>query len=212
MAGLTSPTILTFDVFGTLVDWREGMRRDLAACHIPLEESRWENVLADQEQAERRTFETYTEITTWSLVRRLGLPRSQAAAIAENLGDWPLFSDSAAALQQLLTRTRCVAMTNSDRRHGERMQKQIGFPLTAWICAEETRVYKPNPAFWQTVADRLHLTFGKRWWHVSAYADYDLATAASLGLTTVLVKRPHCRAGVADLEVPDLAALVLKAT
>jgi len=42
---------------------------------------------------------------------------------------------------------------------------------------------------------------------VSAYADYDLRTARELGLTCVFVRRPHSRAGDADVTVPDLAAL-----
>jgi hypothetical protein len=42
---------------------------------------------------------------------------------------------------------------------------------------------------------------------VSAYADYDLRTARELGLTCVLVRRPHSRPGDADVTVPDLAAL-----
>ena len=48
---------------------------------------------------------------------------------------------------------------------------------------------------------------GRGWWHVSAYADYDLETARALGLTCVLVKRPHHRPGPADLVVDDLAGL-----
>jgi FMN phosphatase YigB (HAD superfamily) len=51
------------------------------------------------------------------------------------------------------------------------------------------------------------VAFDRRWWHVAAYADYDLAVAGRLGLTTVYVERPHRRPGEADLVVPDLAAL-----
>jgi FMN phosphatase YigB (HAD superfamily) len=53
--------------------------------------------------------------------------------------------------------------------------------------------------------------FGRDWWHVSAYADYDLVPARALGLTCVLVKRPHHRAGPADLVIEDLAELAGKA-
>jgi len=43
------------------------------------------------------------------------------------------------------------------------------------------------------------MAFGPAWWHVSAYADYDLTTARALGLTTILVRRPHHRPGAPDL-------------
>jgi FMN phosphatase YigB (HAD superfamily) len=98
-------------------------------------------------------------------------------------------------------------MTNSDRAHGEQLQEQLGFPLTDWVCAEEVRVYKPSVAFWHAVAGRRGVTPGPHWWHVSAYADYDLQTAGRLGLTTVFVARPHARPGQADHQVADLGQL-----
>jgi FMN phosphatase YigB (HAD superfamily) len=101
----------------------------------------------------------------------------------------------------------CVAMTNSDRAHGEQAQAQLGFRLSGWICAEETRVYKPSPRFWGAVSERRVVAPGPHWWHVSAYADYDLAPARSLGLTCVYVDRPHARPGSADVTARDLASL-----
>ena len=61
--------------------------------------------------------------------------------------------------------------------------------------------------FRHEVARRRGVAFGPRWWHVSAYGDYDLRTARERGLTCVLVRRPHSRAGPCDIEVHDLAAL-----
>jgi FMN phosphatase YigB (HAD superfamily) len=101
----------------------------------------------------------------------------------------------------------CVAMTNSDRAHGEQAQAQLGFRLSGWICAEETRVYKPSPRFWGAVSERRVVAPGPHWWHVSAYADYDLAPARALGLTCVYVDRPHARPGSADVTARDLASL-----
>jgi FMN phosphatase YigB (HAD superfamily) len=49
--------------------------------------------------------------------------------------------------------------------------------------------------------------FDRAWWHVSAYADYDLRAARELGLTCVFVQRPHSRPGPVDVSVTDLAAL-----
>ena len=112
-----------------------------------------------------------------------------------------------AALRRLLAVTRCVAMTNSDRVHGDQVREQLGFPLTDWVCAEEVRVYKPHVEFWQRVSDRLGVAPGRQWWHVSAYADYDLETARGYGLTTVFMERPHSRPGDAEMRVKNLAEL-----
>jgi len=98
-------------------------------------------------------------------------------------------------------------MTNSDRAHGADAQAALGFPLSAWITAEQVRCYKPDPRFWREVARLLRVEPGDWWWHVSAYADYDLEVAASLGLTTVFVDRPHARPGPAAHRVQDLGAL-----
>ena len=69
------------------------------------------------------------------------------------------------------------------------------------------RKYKPDRAIWEAASRVMGVPFGRDWWHVSAYADYDLAPSRELGLTCVLVKRPHQRAGPADIVVEDLAEL-----
>ena len=88
--------------------------------------------------------------------------------------------------------------------------RQLGFSLDGWICAGEVGAYKPDPRMWQAASRRMNVPPGPGWWHVSAYADYDLRTARDLGLTCVFVRRPHCRPGPADREVPDLASLVME--
>ena len=57
------------------------------------------------------------------------------------------------------------------------------------------------------MARRRGVNPGPHWWHVSAYADYDLETAGRLGLTRVFVARPHARPGLADHQVADLGQL-----
>ena len=99
-------------------------------------------------------------------------------------------------------------MTNSDRKHGKDVQARLGFSLDDWLCSEDTRIYKPDPGFWRQMSCRRDVRPGPDWWHVSAYADYDLQVANSLGLTTVFVQRPHARPGDASYAVPDLAGLL----
>ena len=130
-----------------------------------------------------------------------------AAGIAANVGKWQLFPDSRDALRRLRRVAPCAATTNSDRAHGEQVQEQLGFALDGWICAEEVRAYKPDRRIWEAASRKMGRPFDRAWWHVSAYADYDLRTARDLGLTSVFVQRPHSRAGLADVTVSDLTAL-----
>ncbi len=203
------PRVLTFDVFGTVLDWRRGLSEAVAAAGRPLAEGEFDRVVDRQGALEQEApFRTYREITALSLVEVLGLAPAVADAIGQGVGCWPLFPESAPALRGLMAHAPCVPMTNSDRAHGDQVQAALGFPLSGWMCAESLRRYKPHPGFWAEVARRLELSPGKAWWHVSAYADYDLGVAASLGLTTVFVERPHARPGPADHRVADLRELL----
>ncbi|MGH9360497.1 MAG: HAD family hydrolase, partial [Thermoanaerobaculia bacterium] len=142
-----------------------------------------------------------------SLVTALGVAPDAADRVGAAVGRWPLYPDSREALARLERIAACVAMTNSDRAHGEQMQEQLGFRLSGWISAEEVRRYKPDPTFWLAVAVRQGIAPSPAWWHVSAYADYDLDVAAGLGLTTVYVERPHARPGPSTHTVRDLLEL-----
>ncbi len=201
------PRLLTFDIFGTVVDWRRGLRASLRRHGAELQTSDFDRVIDLQAALESEPFRPYAEIVAVSLVRAVGIPARTAREIGEEAGTWPLFPDSREALRRLRRIAPCVASTNSDQRHGRQAQRGLGFDLDGWICAEELRCYKPDPAFWRHVASRRGVHFGPAWWHVSAYADYDLGTAQRLGLTSVFVSRPHARFGPAHLQVRDLADL-----
>jgi 2-haloacid dehalogenase len=190
------PHILTFDVFGTVVDWRSGLGG-----------ADFDRLIDVQGELEQERFRPYAEIVAESLVRVRRLDVVTAARLGAEAGTWPLYPDSREALRRMQRSAKIAATTNSDRAHGEQVQAQLGFRLDAWICAEEVRAYKPDRRIWEAAARKLGKPFDRSWWHVSAYADYDLRTARELGLTCVFVKRPHCRPGDADVTVRDLAEL-----
>jgi 2-haloalkanoic acid dehalogenase type II len=203
-----APALLTFDVFGTVVDWRRGVADALAPAGIALDDALFDRIVDAQGALEARApSRRYREIVAESLRTVCGLDAARADAAGAAVGAWPAYPDSAPALRRLLARARCVALTNSDRDHGEEVQARLGLRLSAWLCAEEVRCYKPDPRFWREAAARLGVAPGPRWWHVSAYADYDLGVARALGLTPVFVARPHARPGTATHAVADLAAL-----
>ncbi|BDG04696.1 HAD family hydrolase [Anaeromyxobacter oryzae] len=202
------PALLSFDVFGTVLDWQAGLRAALALRGVALGDGDFDRIVDRQGVLEQEApFRSYREIVARSLVDVLGMDPGDADAIGRDAGTWPAFPDARAALLRLQARAPCLAMTNSDRRHGVDVQARLGFRLSRWLCAEDVGVYKPAPAFWSAAAAVTGAALGPAWWHVAAYADYDLSVARSLGLTTVLVGRPHRRVGPADLVVPDLLAL-----
>jgi 2-haloacid dehalogenase len=199
------PRLFTFDVFGTIVDWRAGLREALGSR--PLSDADFDRLIDVQGELEQGPFRRYADLVSESLVRVLSMPRAEADPIGAGAGNWALFPDAAAALRRLARIAPCAATTNSDRAHGDDVQRTLGYRLDGWICAEDVRAYKPDRRVWQVAAERMQVPYGRDWWHVSAYADYDLRTAAQLGLTRVFVKRAHSRPGEADHAVADLAAL-----
>jgi 2-haloacid dehalogenase len=204
---IVRPELLTFDIFGTVLDWRRGLERDVAAAGRPLATGDFDRIIDRQAALESGPHRSYAEITRRSLVEAIGLDEASAARIGANVGRWPLYGDSAAALRAMMAVAPCAAMTNSDRAHGAQVEAQLGFRLSDWLCAEACGFYKPDARVWRAMAARRGIAFGPAWWHISAYADYDLATANGLGLTTVFVARPHARPGPATHAVADLAEL-----
>lgn len=199
-----SIALVTFDIFGTVIDWRRGLSE---AVDRDLSDPEFDRIVDRQGELERERFLPYAGIVARSLVDVLALDAARAAQIGARVGEWPLFADSADALRRLRGIAPCAATTNSDVAHEEQVRRQLGFALDGWICAEVVRAYKPDPEVWRTAARRMRVPLDRNWWHVSAYADYDHATARALGLTCVLVKRPHHRPGPADLVVNDLTEL-----
>jgi len=197
------PALFTFDIFGTIVDWRAGLEGALGRPRAPGE---FDRVIYAQALDETGVFRTYREIAAASFARVLGVDESAADAMAAALGTWPMFADAREGLARLSAIAPCAAITNSDRAHGEDVRARLGAPM-AWVCAQDVRAYKPDERMWSAASEQLGVAFGPAWWHVSAYADYDLATAGRLGLTTVFVERAHARPGAAHYRVRDLVEL-----
>ncbi|MGH7682100.1 MAG: HAD family hydrolase, partial [Candidatus Eiseniibacteriota bacterium] len=140
---MPGPTLFTFDIFGTVLDWRRGLTEAVEAKGVGLGDREFDAVIDYQARAEALTYRPYADILADSLNKVLRVERRAARAIAADAGRWPLYSDSADALRRLMRIAPCVAMTNSDQDHGRHVQEQLGFRLSGWICAEDVRCYKP---------------------------------------------------------------------
>ncbi len=213
---LPAPSLISFDIFGTVVDWRRGLTDALAAVDVSLpwdpdHAAGFDAVIDAQGRIEQEhPGRSYRSIVAASLVDVLELPVAQADAVAATVGDWPPFPEASLALSRLSRIAPLVALTNSDVDHGGRVRARLGVSWAHWLCAGETGLYKPDPRVWDACARRTGVPGGREWWHVSAYADYDLGEAIRRGLTTVLVTRPHHRPARADVTVMDLAALATR--
>jgi 2-haloalkanoic acid dehalogenase type II len=191
---------LTFDCYGTLVDWRAGMSEGLAAQPLLRgRETRFDDLLAARDAAERElegdAYLPYREVLALSLqgacrsVLGLDLPEVEAHRFADAQARWPAFPDSVAALRRLGARFRLAVLSNSDRAPLEcTADTVLAGTVTPLVSAEDVRSYKPAPAHFEEALRRLEAP-PEQVLHVSAYPYFDLEPAHALGLPVAFVRR-----------------------
>lgn len=203
---------LTFDCYGTLIDWEEGIGSRLAswAGENGLQLDR-EELLATFGRIEPRIEEEHPSEPYRLILRRvfaaladeLHQPVSQEEldAFAGSVGDWPPFPDSAAALAQLKTRFHLVVVSNVDRASFAGSDEKLGAPFSAVVTAEEVGAYKPDPRMFHRAFAVLRSLGVERdeILHVAQSLFHDHVPAQALGLSTVWVDRRAGRQGGATL-------------
>lgn len=226
--------LLTFDCYGTLIDWETGI---LAALRGLLEHHGKEGpgdaellaLYAELEPAAQSgEYRPYREVlaeVTRGFAEALGiaLRPGEEATLAASVGAWPAFRDSSKALARLARRYDLAILSNIDRDMFEATRPTLigahDFDFRAVITAEDTRSYKPAIGhFWKAI-DTLGVP-GARILHVAQSLYHDIGPAQSMGITTVWVDRRSGRAGHGatpftevehavepDLVVPDLRSL-----
>lgn len=216
---------LTFDCYGTLIDWERGIVEavselvdDVAG---PLDRERvLEQYGRFEPEAEHGPFRSYREVLR-DVARAFGVEygvavdESAADAFASSVSRWPPFPDSVSALAALATRYRLAIVSNVDDDLFAGSAKLLGAPFAEVVTAQQVRSYKPAPAHFEEVLRRLDLP-RDRVLHVAQSLYHDIAPARALGFRCVWVNRRAGRSGGGatppsdarpDLEVPDLATL-----
>lgn len=216
---------LTFDCYGTLIDWETGIVDALT----PLLEGHGRALPAPQLLAlygelesaiQAEAFRPYREVLR-EVVRRLGKRLGFAPTAAEveslpaSLAAWPAFPDTAAALAALARRFELVVVSNVDDDLFAGSAPKLGVELEAVVTAGRVGAYKPSPRMFEAALARIGRPKAEIL-HVAQSRFHDIAPARALGLQTVWVNRHAGRPGggatpaadaLPDLEVPDLATL-----
>ncbi len=190
--------LLSFDCYGTLVDWTTGLEEALAqlAAQHGLRLPPWW-LVQDWETVQFELicdrYRPYREIVcnaTCRVLARWGLRLSpqEAQAVVESLPRWPVFADVPRALPALARRYPLVVVSNIDDDLLSRTLEPLGVPFAGVVTAQQVRSYKPQLAHFRELLRRfqvapeevLHCAFGSR---------YDLAPAAALGIPTAWIRR-----------------------
>jgi len=189
-------TCLTFDCYGTLIDWDDGMRRavrelsGLDGCDL-------ERLLADRREADDELtasgYVSYDEVLRVSLRRAAAaqgreVSDAQAAAFAAGMGAWPPFPDSPPALARLKARYRLGILSNVRREVLEQSAALLGVAFDALVSAEEVRSYKPRRAHFDEGLRRLGAGAAEVL-HVANSPHHDVAPACEMGWRCAWVNR-----------------------
>lgn len=215
---------LTFDCYGTLVDWETGLAADLRAGLAATLRASDEQCLrwyADAEpRAEAGPFRPYRDVLRAALVdvaQQAQAPVRDPDALVRGLPHWPIFEDTTKALRALQSRFKLCVCSNVDRDLFDETEKRLGVRFDEVVTADEIRSYKPAPDHWKVALRRLQLA-PQEVAHVAQSLYHDIGPATALSLRTVWVDRRSGRAGGAtpptqarvrpSLRVTSLAELV----
>ena len=180
---------VTFDCYGTLIDWNGGIRRVLADVFgegRADERLRQFTSIEPGLQADGRR--TYREVLTEAM-RELGARDAQAAALAESLPRWPAFPEVRRALEDVRAAGwRLAILSNTDRDFIDASIRQIGVPFDLAIVASEIGSYKPGVKHWTEFFGRTGADPAEHV-HVAASLFHDIGPAAALGLRAVWINR-----------------------
>ncbi len=212
---------LTFDVFGTVVDWRGGIAREVAALGAARGFSLDWNAFAlawraryqpamERVRGGERGFvkldvlhrENLDEVLTEFALGDLGeADRVHLNLAWHRLDPWP---DAVAGLDRLRPKFILATLSNGNVALMVDMAKRAGLAWDAVLGAEVVRHYKPQPEAYMLTADFLGLA-PERCLMVAAH-EGDLEAAAACGLRTAYVHRPHEYDDAPDKPMPDAKA------
>jgi 2-haloacid dehalogenase len=225
MLDFTRFEILTFDCYGTLINWEEGilrcLHRILAAHGKDTNDATILRLYGDFEaRAEQGEFRCYRDVLR-SVVRQFGeqlgfVPTEQEArSLPESVKDWKPWPDTVDALGALKKRFRLTIISNVDDDLFAATQPQLGVVFDQIVTAQQALAYKPSLKIFELALSRMGAS-PDRVLHVGQSVYHDVIPAQKLGLATVWVNRPSARGGVGavkaaegrpDLEVSSLAEL-----
>ena len=204
---LPPPRWLTFDCYGTLIDWEAGIRgsfRDL--CRVPADEEEealrlWERIQWEKIQEPYAPYADIMQASFRETCDQIGYPCATHSeeGFLNSVARWEPFPDVNPALTALSLRYKLAIISNIDRELLGRTLRQLKIRFDALITAEDARCYKPNPEIFRHALGKLGCS-PQEIVHVAFGADYDLGPASSLRFRLVYVNRKQLQRPDVPLE------------
>ncbi len=211
---------LSFDCYGTLIDWETGIVQSLqpwcAWRGVDRSPTALLELYGSHESAVEREHPTmpYPDVLAHALTRiaaSLDLDAGDAECVefGASVAAWPAFTDTAVALRRLQERFRLIIVSNVDRASFARSNRRLGVDFDLVITAEDVGSYKPAIGHFEALFEQLPTLDVERGelLHVAQSLFHDHGPAQRLGLPSVWIDRRHDRDGAGatpdvDVDVP----------
>jgi 2-haloacid dehalogenase len=207
--------VLSFDCYGTLIDWERGLLGALAPwrerTRLVLDDETLLAAFAEEESAQqaatpRLRYDRLLARVLERLGRRFAAPATvaEAEAFGASVGDWPPFPDSAEALARLARRVPLIVLSNVDEASIRRSAARLGNPFAAILTAEAIGSYKPDLRNFAYLSGFLAGRGLPRegLLHVAQSLFHDHAPAAAMDIPSVWIDRRAGRPGGATKSPP----------
>ena len=210
--------VITFDCYGTLIDWEAGIgdafREAAAADGVKLDPAAALRAVFEREPevqaAHYRTYREVLTVTAMEAAAALGwtVSRERAAFLADSLPRWKPFPDTNAALERLSRsgyELGILSNVDDDLLAGTRRHFTVSFPLL--VTAQQVRSYKPAPGHFTTARERIG---GRRWLHAAQSYFHDITPAVAQRVPVAWINRKGMQptgAARADREIRTLTEL-----
>jgi 2-haloalkanoic acid dehalogenase type II len=207
--------VVTFDCYGTLIDWDTGITKafEPIAERLGLQALDLRAAYERQERAvESESYRTYRDVlaeTSRRAAAALGheIDDAEATAFAERLPDWRPFADTNPALERLVSAGYSLGiLSNTDDDLIAATRRHFAVPFDLVITAQQVGSYKPAHGHFLEARTRLGAS---RWLHAAQSHLHDIVPAHALGISNAWINRHrHVVDGVqADREFETLTGL-----
>jgi len=195
----TLPKAITFDCYGTLIDWEGEIQRffaqrlaakQVAGVDVRALQKHWEDVQFRYIQQQYRPYRQVLRDSMEIAFRDFHFPFTEedVETFAGSMGQWQPFPDTRQALRVLQKYVKIALITNTDNAIIAETQRLLGVTFDEIVTAEQARSYKPDHAGFLLARQRLGLET-EQIWHAGFGFKYDIVPATQLGYTTVWVNR-----------------------
>jgi len=205
---LTDFKVLTFDCYGTLIDWESGMIKALAPLTDKLNGKLTRNEILEAHARHESTQQRYTPYRRYqdvlaSVYRRLaeewGVDASwdECVRYGKSVKDWEPFPDSAEALKYLKQHYKLVILSNVDQESFSASNRKLGVEFDAIYTAEDIGSYKPSDRNFEYMLEMLKSRGFEKAdiLHTAESMFHDHAPANKHGLSSCWIYRRHAQEG-----------------